>query len=288
MSAPTDERAREQGTADGGPRSVARITRFLLGGVAFAAGLVGLAMLVAPRSTGTYFSWALAPTPLASFVGACYVASALVFGWAAWKESWTGQRGLCVAVLGLAAPTLVATMRHRDVFDFGRWQAVAWIVLFAASVSSFGTLAVRRRRQPSSSPFALGAASRVVLCVLGVAYAAVAVVLWALPGAVSEHGPVAAGPLGLRFVGSWAAFLALTAIYGATHPRLDEARVPAATLVVFPLVTLLVTVAHAEDLRARPGALTAAGLLALTIAGLFVLSGGPRVVSPPTRGGAVR
>ena len=123
---------------------------------------------------------------------------------------------------------------------------------------------------------------------LGVAYAAVAVVLWALPGAVSEHGPVAAGPLGLRFVGSWAAFLALTAIYGATHPRLDEARVPAATLVVFPLVTLLVTVAHAEDLRARPGALTAAGLLALTIAGLFVLSGGPRVVSPPTRGGAVR
>ncbi len=245
----TDERAPERDATSAG----SAITRVVLGGVAFAAGLVGIAMLVAPRSTGTFFSWQLAPAPLASFVGSCYVASALVFGWAAWKERWVGQRGLSVAVLGLAAPTLVATMRHRDVFDFGRWQAVAWVVLFVTSVCSFGALALFRRRERPTSPLALGAIARVVLAALGVAYGAIAVVLWASPGAVSEHGPIAAGPLGIRFVGSWAAFLALAALYAATHPRLDEARIPAAALVVFPLATMFVTVAHAEDLRAGPG-----------------------------------
>ena len=285
MSTTTIERAAAQRTA--ATRAEA-ITRWLLGGVAFAAGLVGVAMLLAPRSTGRFFSWSLSPAPLAAFVGACYVASALIFGWAAWKGRWVGQRGLCTAVLGLAAPTLVATVRHHDVFDFGRWQAVAWVLLFIASVTSFGLLVLTRRRERSACPFAYGTAARTLLAALGVVYAAVAVVMWAWPGAVSEHGPATAGPLGLRFVGSWAAFLALTAAYAARHPRWDEARLPVATLVVFPLAMLLATVAHADELRSRPAAVVVGGLLALTVAGLSVLSAGPRVVSPPTRGGAVR
>ena len=37
--------------------------------VATAAGIVGVIMLVAPTSTGTYFAWALAPPGLAALVG---------------------------------------------------------------------------------------------------------------------------------------------------------------------------------------------------------------------------
>ena len=189
---------------------------------------------------------------------------------------------LCTAVLGLAAPTLVATFRHRDLFDFGRWQAVAWVVLFVASVTSFGAL-----RSPAGDrvPVAHGLrrAQGARCRVRGHRRRHVGVA-----GDVSEHGPVAAGPRGLRFVGSWAAFLALTAVYAARHPRLDEARLPVVTLVVFPLAMLLATVARADELRTRPATAVATGLLALTVAGLSVLSAGPRVVSPPTRGGAVR
>ena len=125
-------------------------------------------------------------------------------------------------MLGLAAPTLVATFRHRDVFDFGRWQAVAWVVLFVASVTSFGALALTRGATDPRAP-SHAALARLVLEALAAADAAVAGVMWAWPGDVSEQAPVAA-----------------------------------------------------------------AGLLALTMAGLSVLSAGPRVVSPPTRGGAVR
>ena len=130
------------------------VARGLLGGVAFAAGLVGVAMLLWPGSTGRYFSWRLSPAPVASLVGAFYVASAIVFGRAASSRSWTVQRGLCTSVLGLAVPTLVVTGVHHEVFDFGRWQAVTWIFLFAASLASFAMLVVVRGRAVRPGPMA--------------------------------------------------------------------------------------------------------------------------------------
>ena len=151
-----------------------------------------------------------------------------------------------------------------------------------ASVPSPSAVAANRR-----APRSLRCRPRAVLCVLGVAYAVVAVVMWASPGAVSEHGrlpPARWAPL-RRIVGGVPRphrVLRRDAPAARRGPRPcgDAGRLPAG---------------HAARHR-RPrrgsagaaGALTAAGLLALTVAGLFVLSGGPRVVSPPTRGGAVR
>ena len=64
-------------------RASTAVPRILCALVALAAGIVGVAMLVAPGSTGRYFSWALGPPPLAALVGAFSVASTLVFGAAA-------------------------------------------------------------------------------------------------------------------------------------------------------------------------------------------------------------
>ena len=263
------------------------VTRWLLGGVAFAAGVVGVAMLAWPGSTGRFFSWQLAPPALAAFVGACYVASALVFGRAAASRSWPAQRGLCVAVLGLAAPTLIVTAVHRDVFDFERWQAVAWVALFATSVTSFGSLVLLRPAEPAAGP-RLPAPARVVLVATAFAYGTVAVVLWAAPRAVASHGPIAAGPMGLRFVGSWAAFLALCAVRAARHPAREASELPVAALVAFPLAVLPAVLLHLDELRRGPAAALVAGLLVLATAGLSVQRAGRKVESPPTRGGAVR
>ena len=253
------------GLAPPEPAAGAGVTRALLAGVALAAAIVGVAMLVAPGSTGHYFSWPLGPAPVAALVGACYVASAAVFGWAAFGERWAGQRGLVVAVLGLAAPTLVATVRHRDIFDFGRWQAVAWVVLFAASVTSFGTLAVVRRRSEVAGGPALRPVCRAVLAVVAGIYAAAAIVLWADPYWVSDHGPIAAGPLGLRFMGSWAAFLAIGAAYAACHRSWEEARMNVVGLIAFPLAAVGATLGHLDELRpGRPTVLWAASLAALS------------------------
>jgi hypothetical protein len=96
-------------------------------------------MLVAPTSTGTYFAWPLGPPGLAALVGGFYVVSAPVFGYAGTRPV-VEVRGLAAAVLAFTVPTLVATYLHRDIFDFSRLMAMAWVVLFIASPITFALL----------------------------------------------------------------------------------------------------------------------------------------------------
>ena len=49
-------------------------------------------------------------------------------------------RGLAAAVLAFTVPTVVATYLHRDIFDFSRLMAMAWVVLFVASPITFALL----------------------------------------------------------------------------------------------------------------------------------------------------
>ncbi len=240
-----------------------RLARVLSALVAAAAGLVGVAMLVSPDATGSFFSWDLGSAPLAALVGGCYVASAAIFGWAAFREPWSSLRPLCIAVFGLSVPTLLATSQHLAVFDFGRWQAIAWVGLFLGSVAFFGlTLAITRSPIPSGGPVVRDA-GRVALATVAAAYALLAVVLWVRPEAVAELGPIDAGPLGLRFVGSWAAFLALLAAGVVVRPRWAESRLALAALVTWPLVALAVALPHLDALRA--GAPTWVYLAALPV-----------------------
>ena len=118
---------------------------------------------------------------------------------------------------------------------------------------------------------------------LAVAYGIAAVVLWADPYWVSAHGPVAAGPLGLRFIGSWAAFLSIGAAYAATHRRWEEARMNVVALLVFPLAALVAALLHAGELRsAMPTVVyvTSLALLAALAALIVLAADRPGVVSP--------
>ena len=230
-------------------RTSAPMTARVLGAlVALAAGIVGVAMLVAPGATGDYFSWALGPPVLAATVGAFYVASASVFGWAVAQGTWASLRPLCIAVFGLTLPTLASTVHHRDVFDFDRWQAVAWVVLFVSSAVLFALVLSTTRRTASDDGREVAPWGRGILALLAAIYAVVAVVLWARPD-MSSYGPVVASGLGVRFVGSWSAFLAILAGLAAIRPMWTEARVGVFALVLFPLSGLAAAIAHFGELR---------------------------------------
>lgn len=272
-------------SSDSAGRGRLRPVRWLCGLVAVAAEIVGVAMLAAPDSTDRYFSWPLGPPPLASLIGALYVASAVVFGWAAAHEDWPGIRPLCIAVFGLTTPTLVATAHHRDAFDFGRWQAIAWVVLFAASFLLFAlvlaTMRDTRRRASIEAPaWRVPRGGQALLLCVSAAYATSAAVLWSSPGWVAQHGPLAAGALALRFVGSWSAFLAILAVHAAVRPRWSEARVPIVSLVAFPLAALAAGLATLDELRAGPPR-------AAYLVGLAVLAATPAPLlvrpAPPAR-----
>ena len=111
-------------------RSRAAYPITLFGIVAIAAGVSGVALVAFPGYTGVFFSWGLAPATVATLVGGCYLAAALTYGFGLRLP--LAHAGLLVGILTLSVPVFVVTMRHLDAFDFARWQAWAWVVLFAA------------------------------------------------------------------------------------------------------------------------------------------------------------
>jgi hypothetical protein len=240
--------------------------------VATAAGIVGAAMLIAPASTGTYFAWPLGPRGLAALVGGFYVVSAPVFAYAG-RLSPSEVRGLAAAVLAFTLPTLAATYLHRDVFDFGRPAALAWVVLFVASPVTFSLLLwAGRHAQPPPDDARLNDVSRVALAALAGAFAVLAVWFW-----VTTDGPVPfqVAALGARFLAAWLAFFAVLAAWPAVRPTRTEARVPLLALVAYGVGGLLAAAAHPGQLG--PGALGyLAGLLGVVAAAGIVLVWGAK------------
>ena len=165
----------------------------LFGIVAIAAGVSGLALVGFPAYTDLFFSWGLAPATVAALVGGCYLAAALTYGVGLRLPA--AHAGLLVGILTLSVPIFVVTLRHLDAFDFARWQAWAWVVLFAAFpvAAAIGLITAFRRSTEIVSESRLPAWQRAVAGVIGAGLLTVA------GGAVVGRAQSAAGPgLGLR------------------------------------------------------------------------------------------
>jgi hypothetical protein len=240
--------------------------RLLAGTVAVAAGVSGAALVLFPASTGEYFSWGLVPPPLAALIGGFYLASSLVYARAVtapWDELWI----MVIGIVGLSIPVLVATLAHLDVFDFGRLQAWAWVILFAAfPLAATATLAGagRPRRHvgpPGDGPY-YPVWTRALTAGVGVALAAVSLMLWIDPdGSGDAIVPFTPSPLGGRVLGGWTFLLALLAGWIVVHGRVQGSRLAALAMAAFPLGALVGGLRTAEDLR--PASDRAVYLLAL-------------------------
>jgi hypothetical protein len=198
--------------------------------VVVAAGLSGAALIAAPGSTERYFSWTLRPPAAAALIGGFYLASAAVFGWAL-TLPWRQARSLVVGVLGLAVPTLVMTLVHDEVFDFGRWQALLWVGLFVTAPVTASVLLISKRGGGPGGP-ALGAGSRFGLGLLACLLAVVALLVWldATRDDVSRLGPVELVRLTGAYIGAWCSFLAVLCGWAAARGSWDAARVPLMTI----------------------------------------------------------
>ena len=214
-----------------------------------AAGASGVALLVAPGSTNRYFSWTLRPPAAAALIGGFYVASAVVFAWGMtlrWKEA----RTLVVGVLGLAIPTLILTLIHNEVFDFSRWQALAWVGLFlAAPVSAAAMLLLIRAAPVPGRP--LPSWCRATLALLGIVFLALAIGIWfdGTRDAVARHSPVELIRLTGAYLGAWCSFVAVLCGVAAATGRWTDGRVALVTLGVASAGAALAVLRTWEDLR---------------------------------------
>jgi hypothetical protein len=231
-----------------------------------AAGLVGLGLLAAPGATGRFFSWDLAPEPLAAFAGGVYVGSAAVYAFAV-RRPWPDVRGLVVGAVVLSASVFVASLAHRDVFDFDRLQTWAWFVLFAAfGAITVGLLAAGGADRSTDADRPLPPWARALLGGVAALLGALAVALWVDPVALADPSPFALSPLGGRFAGAWVALLAVLTGWAALRGRTRGAWLPAIALVALPAGALVGALRTLPDLD--PAGAYLAALVLLMAAGV--------------------
>jgi hypothetical protein len=244
------------------------VTAFLVI-VAVASGVTGVAVLAVPGSTGRYFSWALRPAGAAALIGGFYVASAIVFAWAL-TLPWSQVHPLVVGVFGLALPTLALTAVHDEVFDFGRWQAVAWVLLFLFAPVFAAVLLATHPPDPGSDR-RLHPATRAVPALLALALLVAAVLVW-VDGSrddVERWAPVPLVRLTGTYLGAWCSFLGVLCGVAAVRDRWDAARVPLAVLGLAAGGVLVGLLRTASDLDHAPAAFAVAATVLVVAAGLY-------------------
>lgn len=246
------------------------VARYVFATVALVAGVVGVIMLIAPDSTDTYFSWPIGPPALAATVGGCYVGSAVAFALGAMSPDWYRIRALCFGGLGLTVPTLVATIYDRDVFDFSRFLALTWLVLFIVSPFVFAGILIVQRHAVAPASSELAPTARVTFSLLAVGYTFLAVYALIDPVRLGEHGPFPMAALSGRYLGSWCAFLLGLAGYASLRNQRGEAFIPAVGLTVVPLGALVGALRTHGDLVS--GATRSAYLAVLVV--LFLVGAG--------------
>jgi hypothetical protein len=173
--------------------------------------------------------------------------------------------------LAFTLPTIAATYLHRDIFDFDRLFAIAWVVLFIASPVTFALLLWSgRRAQPPPGDPRVHPAARVVLAALSIAFAGLAVWFW-----ISTSGPVPfdVAPLGARFLAAWLAFFSVLAAWPAVRPARSEARVPLLALSAYGTGGLLAAGVHPGDLGPGAGGYVAGLLIMVAVPGLAIARG---------------
>ena len=160
--------------------------------VVIASGFSAIVLLGWPGSTDTTFSWTLRPDAAAALIGGLYLVSAVAFSYAL-TRTWTEVKGLWIAVYGLAVPTFVATLVHNEVFDFSRWQALAWLAIFTGAPIAVTVVLVAKRHEhpPAEGRRPMASWTRVVLAAMAVVLATLAVLLLLDPTRreLSEHSP---------------------------------------------------------------------------------------------------
>lgn len=262
-------------------RSRAAYPITLFGIVAIAAGVSGVALVAFPAHTDLFFSWGLAPPTVATLVGGCYLAAALTYGIGLRLPA--ARIGLLVGILTLSVPIFIVTMRHLEAFDFARWQAWAWVVLFALFpvAAAIGLVLEFREAPEIAAATQLATWRRAVAALIAVGLLGVAVALW-LVGA--RLLPVPATPFGAELLGCWAFFAATLAGWVVLRPAVES--VPQRLgLPAFGAAGLLALVRTWPALEPGPARLWwVLGCLALLICALS-LSKGARV-DPNQRGGS--
>ena len=245
-----------------------RAVLWLFAALALAAGVL---LYVLSGNTEDTFSWTIAPSLTAAFLGGAYWAAFVLFVWSARQTLWVRARPFVLPVALIAVLLLTATLIHEDRFHddlFGRFWLVAYIAV--GPLLAFGLW--RQYRAPAAPEpprEALPAALRILLIGEGLVMAVVGVTLFVSPDSADELWPWMLTPLTARAVGAFVIGFGAAALQAAWENdigRLTGSAYAYATLGLLELIAVLRYTDQFDDGSVR-------GLLYLAFAVLVLLTG---------------
>jgi len=207
-------------------RVTPQIRSFFWGvGTAF-SGLAGLVLFLFPDKSEELFAWTIARGDTAAFIGACFLAIALVSLLCYSVPTWGGVRYCFAGTLAFVTAMSLATLLHLDQFHFGSDEPVAlaaawgWTLVYLAAPVASGVLLSRQLQSsgprgsdpdgsdeggfvsagPPATPIVPGL--RKLYLAQGALLVIVAVVLFLAPGSADTLWPWPLTPLTARAIAS--------------------------------------------------------------------------------------
>ena len=254
-----------------------------------AAGLVlvqGAILLAAHNDTARYFSWTIAVPVTAAFLGAGYLAAAMLEAAAARQRNWQRARIAVPGVLAFTTLTLAVTLVHLDKFHLGAASVLTraltwgWLAIYVCVPPVLAFLWWRQARAaagPAAAGTPLPPLVRAALGVQGAVMLALGAALLAAPVQVARLWPWPLTALTGRAVGAWLAGLGIIAAQSWHADRRDVVAIVFPAIIVYGALQLAVLAGfahsmHWDQVSAWCYLLFLASLLAVGIAGLTAVT----------------
>jgi hypothetical protein len=191
--------------------------------------LGGTQVTLLSEHTETYWAWTIALPISAIFIGASFLATAVLFAWGLQQREWIRVRAVVSGGPFVTVGLLVATLRH--VREFHGAVGVIWIEAYVFAVPAFFAAAVqqltvtgRDRRVEQRMPVGLRAA----LGLQAIVMLAWGVLLFSRPHHAGAVWPWPLAPLAAEASGAWLLGIGGSAAYISL--RGDRADMPGAAL----------------------------------------------------------
>ncbi len=242
--------------------------RLLLAGTVLVLA-AGLDLFLLTEHTDDYFAWTIASPLTAAFLGAGYLAAAVLDGMSARERLWAVARVPLPAVLVFTTTTFVITLVHLDTFHMDSFFGWAWVVTYALLPPSVAAVFIYQRRIGGGDPPRLAPLAgwlRLVLAAVGGVVTALGAAMVLVPSTAAGWWPWALTDLTSRAVGAWLVIVGLTAGQAAWENDWSRLRPLSITYVVLGVLQLLAVARYPDELEPSPAAWTYVAFLIALVA----------------------
>lgn len=211
-----------------------------------------LILFFRPGDTESLFAWPIGPQMNAMMLGATYLSGVFYFVTVLFARRWQQVKFGLIPVACFAALMGIATILHWPAFSRGHPATWAWVTLYATTPFLVFALWLRNTRAarlgpPQPGDHSLPPLVRAAVGLVGLTGLLVSLLLFVVPGPMTELWPWRLSALTARVVAAQFVVFSLFALAAFLDPRWESLRLVIRAELVAPVFFLIAMVASWQD-----------------------------------------